>query len=199
MCLPLWRREERFQAERDVGSSKQKPSLQRHKHRAMVRSRNPQPSQEQREGAVQVGRGLGLNTSLHVGTWLSPHGVHLPRRRVASANDFSKETGDGQSAGQSRDAPLDAESHRQHRRGRAPSPVPEGWGVTADTAETWMQRVITDTAETCTQGVTADAAETWTWGVTLDTAETWAWGVTTALESMSPEPPCQRAGESPQT
>ena len=126
-------------------------------------SRNPQPSQEQREGAVQVGRGLGLNTSLHVGTWLSPHGVHLPRRRVASANDFSKETGDGQSAGQSRDAPLDAESHRHHRRGRAPSPVPEGWGVTADTAETW------------------------------------AWGVTTALESMSPEPTCQRAGESPQT
>lgn len=57
-----------------------------------------------------------------MGARLSPRGVHLPRRRVALANDSSKEIRNGQSAGQSRDVPLDAESHGQHRRGQAPEP-----------------------------------------------------------------------------
>ena len=43
----------------------------------------------------------------------------------------------GQSAGQSRDAPLDAESHGQHSGGCARAPAPEGCGVLADTAEMW--------------------------------------------------------------
>lgn len=50
MCLPLWRKEELFQAERDMGSGKQKPSLQRHKHRGMGRLRpTAQPGAERRD------------------------------------------------------------------------------------------------------------------------------------------------------